>query len=307
MRNESACRPRSSRDRLKRFMLAAALISHTPSVRAEGPVIDLHVHLHRDAQSLREYRSQNREASIEVAAFGAMWFGGDRHALQGDVAATRAANDSLLDLARRDVAMIPIVTVHPYDGDAALAELDRSAAAGARGLKIHPHTQRFDAADPRVLALVRRAGMLGLVVIIDNANILPGDSEKLFNLALAASDTTFVFAHMGGMHFRFWNVLKAARTAEGLVGNNIHFDISAMVTLAADSPIEDEFVWTIRNVGVETVLLGSDYPQFSLAQNLDALERLGLSEAEVTRIRFQNARDLFARDSITRSGTTPRR
>ncbi len=191
--------------------------------------------------------------------------------------------------------MAPIATVHPYDGRAALEELQRVAGLGVTLLKIHPHTQKFDPADPRVLALVKRAGELGITVVMDNANIVPGgDSEKLFNLALQAPKTKFVFAHMGGLNFRFWNILKMARTAEGLFGDNIYFDISAMVTLAADTPIENEFVWTMRNVGIDHILIGSDYPQFSLAQTIDAFEKLDLTAAEKAKIRGENARELFA-------------
>jgi hypothetical protein len=162
-------------------------------------------------------------------------------------------------------------------------------------LKIHPHTQRFDAADPRVLALVRHAGARGMTVLMDNANILPGDSERLFNLALQAPKTKFIFAHIGGMNFRFWNILALARTADGLFANNIHFEVSGAVVLAADSPIEDEFVWTLRNVGIDQVMLGSDYPQMGLGQAADALERLDLTDDEKAKIRSGNARRLFGR------------
>src|SRR3546814_10449397 len=110
--------------------------------------------------------------------------------------------------------MIAIATVHPYDGDAALAEIDRVAALGVRLLKIHPHTQKFDAADPRVLALVKHAGDKGMIVVMDNASIVPSDNEKLFNLALAAPKTKFIFGHMGGLGFRFWNILALARSEE---------------------------------------------------------------------------------------------
>ena len=189
--------------------------------------------------------------------------------------------------------MIPIGTVHPYDGPAALKELERIAAKGVKVLKIHAHTQQVDPDDPRVLTLVHRADELNVIVLMDNAHILPGDSEKLFNLALKAPKTKFIFAHLGALNFRFWNILKAARTAEGLFGENIYFDISATVALIADSPIEDEFVWTIRNVGVEHVLLGSDYPRYSLKQNVDALEQLPLTEEEKAQIRYDNARALF--------------
>jgi uncharacterized protein len=214
-------------------------------------------------------------------------------ALAGKVDEVRAQNDAIIALAKADPRLIAVATVHPYDGDAAIAEVQRVGAAGVKLLKIHPHTQKFDAADPRVLALVKAAGAAGVIVLMDNAGIVNDDNEKLFNLALAAPKTRFIFAHMGAMGFRFWNMLKAARTAEGLFGDNIYFDVSATVTLTADSPIEDEFVWTIRNVGIDHILLGSDYPQFSLAQNVDALARLGLTAEELAKIRYGNARKLL--------------
>src|SRR3546814_12769579 len=99
-----------------------------------------------------------------------MWFGGPHQALQGELDEIRAGNDSVIVLAAKYPEVVPIATVHPYDGQAALDELERVAAAGVGVLKIHAHTQRFDVSDPRVETLVRRAGELGLVVVTDNAN-----------------------------------------------------------------------------------------------------------------------------------------
>lgn len=287
---------------LRRLIVLSFAMLAASAARAETPVFDLHVHLWHGEASLLEYEAQLEETGEDVAGLGAMWFGGPNQALEGEPEETRAANDALIALAAKHDGVLPIATVHPYDGEAALAELERVAAAGVRVLKIHPHTQKFDAADPRVLALVRRAGELGLVVMFDNANILPGDSEKLFNLALSAQDTDFIFAHMGGLNFRFWNILKAARTADGLFGDNIYFDISAIVAIVADSPVEEEFVWTMRNVGIDHVLLGSDYPQYSLEQNTDALERLELDDSEKAKIRYGNAQKLFGLEDAGRQG-----
>ncbi|HEY5806334.1 MAG TPA: amidohydrolase family protein [Povalibacter sp.] len=228
-----------------------------------------------------------------MTGIGAMWFGGPNQALAGKPAEIRAGNDSIIALAAKHAEIMPIATVHPYDGETAVAELERVAAKGIKVLKIHPHTQQFDPDDPRVLKLVQRAGELGLITLMDNASILPGDCEKLFNLALKAPKTRFIFAHLGGMNFRFWNILKAARTAEGLFGDNIYFDISAIVVLIADSPMEDEFVWTMRNVGIDHLLLGSDFPQFSPGQTASALSKLPLDESDQEKIRYGNARFLF--------------
>ena len=277
---------------LHRILALLGILAAVPAA-AQQQTFDVHVHLHRGESSLEEYEKQAARDAREVTGYGAMWFGGPNMALQGKPAEIRANNDQLIALASRHPKMLPIATVHPYDGEAALSELQRVAGRGIKVLKIHPHTQRFDAADPRVLTLVRRAGELGVVILMDNASIVPADCEKLFNLALQAPKTKFVFAHLGGLNFRFWNILSAARTAEGLFGDNIYFDIAATVALVADSPIAEEFVWTLRNVGVDHVLFGSDFPQYSLARNLDALDRLGLSESEEAAIRFENARKLF--------------
>jgi len=282
------------RNYFKTFMFTTfAMTSVVQFASAESPIFDSHVHLHNGEQSLQEFEATAEASKLEVAGIGAMWFGGGNQAPAGKPKQISAGNDGIMELAAKNPKVMPIGTVHPYDGAAAIKELERIAAKGVKVLKIHAHTQKFDPDDSRVLKLVQRAGELGVIVLMDNANILPGDSEKLFNLALNAPKTKFIFAHLGGLNFRFWNILKAARTAEGLFGENINFDISAMVEIVAGSPVEAEFVWTIRNVGVEHVLLGSDYPQYSLEQNVRALERLPLTEEEKSKIRYGNARKLF--------------
>ena len=276
---------------MRALLLSIALLS-APAF-AQDAVVDTHVHLHKGEASLAEYRAQLKAANQSVDAFGAMWFGGPNQALAGNPADIASRNDALIALAAKNPDMIAIATVHPYDGEAALAEVDRVAARGVRLLKIHPHTQKFDAADPRVLTLVKRAGDKGMTVVMDNASIVPADNEKLFNLALAAPKTKFIFGHMGGLAFRFWNILALARTAENLFADNIYFDLSASVILAADSPIEEEYVWTIRNVGVDHVLLASDFPQISLPKTLEAFAKLDLTDAERAKIRSGNARKLL--------------
>ena len=272
-----------------------ALAEEANAGSTKPAVFDIHVHLREGEASLREYKTDVASADIQISGLGAMWFGGPYHALAGQPEDVRKRNDSLIALAKKHAEVLAIATVHPYDGQAALDELARIAALGVKVLKIHAHTQKFDVADPRVLTLVRKAGELGLVVLMDNANILPGDSEKLFNLAAQAPRTAFVFAHMGGSNFRFWNILKLARTADGFGMENVYFDISGTVLLAADSPIEEEFIWTLRNVGIDKVILGSDYPQISLKRTLDAFDKIDLTDEEKAKIREGNARRLFGR------------
>jgi predicted TIM-barrel fold metal-dependent hydrolase len=276
-------------------MLLLYIFLFTGAATAKDPVFDVHVHLRDGETSLAAYKADVRKAGLELSGLGAMWFGGPHQAKAGDMEKIRAGNDRVMALAAAHAEVVPIATVHPYDGEAALDELARVAAAGVKVLKIHAHTQGFDVADPRVEALVRRAGELGVIVLTDNANILPGDSEKLFNLVARVPGTRFILAHIGGLNFRFWNILALARTADGFAMDNVYFDISATVLIVADSPLESEFVWTLRNVGIDRVLLGSDYPQMGLGATVKALDRLGLTKDEKAKIRSGNARTLFAR------------
>jgi uncharacterized protein len=254
---------------------------------SQEQVFDIHTHLWNGATSLKEYYHQLDSTRQPVTNFGAILI-----APRG-ISIAREKNDELVGLAQQQPKLLPICSVHPYDGDSALQELRRLASKKVRVIKLHPHTQAFDVTDERVEKLCQLAGELGITILMDNANIKPGDSENLFNLAVKCSNTTFVFAHMGALNFRFWNIVPLARTAKGFFKENIFFDISATVILVADSPIEPEFVWTIRNVGVDHVLLGSDFPQFSLRQATDALNRLDLTEEEKMKIRYGNAKRLF--------------
>jgi predicted TIM-barrel fold metal-dependent hydrolase len=278
-----------------RLLVLSLCLALAGLARSAEPVFDTHVHLRDGETSLQKFEAEVREAGIELAGVGAMWFGGPHQALAGDPAKMRASNDALIALAAKHPEVAPIGTVHPYDGKAALDELARIAARGVKTLKIHPHTQRFEIADPRVLALVTKAGELGMTVLMDNAGIVPGDCEDLFNLAARAPKTRFIFAHMGGANFRFWNILVLARTADGFALDNANFDISGTVLLAADTPIEAEFIWTLRNIGIDHVMLGSDYPQISLARTVEALEKLDLTREEKMAILSGNARRILGR------------
>jgi len=285
---------------MKKALTCAALLLATSAFAAE-PVFDMHVHLRDYETSLLKYESEVKESGLQLSSIGVMWFGGEHQALAGNPAGIRSGNDRLLALAAKHPEIVPIATVHPYDGQAALDELTRVSARGIKVLKIHPHTQRFAIADPRVLATVTKAGELGMAVLIDNAGIVPNDCQDLFNLALNAPKTPFIFAHMGAANFRFWNILALARTADGFALNNINFDISGTVLLAADSPIEAEFVWTMRNVGIDHVMLGSDYPQISLKRMVDALDKLDLTAEERTGILSGNARRVLGGNAVAKN------
>jgi len=255
---------------------------------AQQKIFDIHAHLWDGNKSLENYLKHLDTSNQNVTRFGGILI-----ATKGEPRQTSLKNDEMIALSKQNPKLFPICSVHPSDGNTAIQELKRLAKLGVKMIKLHPHSQSFDVKSKDVFKLCQQAGELGIIVLMDNAGIKPGDCENLFDLAVKCPKTTFLFAHIGGLNFRFWNLLPLARTAEGFFMDNIYFDVSATITLMADSPLEEEFIWTLRNVGINRILLGSDFPQFTLKQTVDALERLDLDPSEKNKIRYDNAYNLL--------------
>src|SRR6184192_2780815 len=141
-----ACRNQSELSRLvcRSAMLPLAFVLVAQSAIAQTPLFDSHVHLWHGEESLRVYELQLEQKGLKVRGLGAMWFGGPNQALAGRPAQIQAGNDGIIALAAAHHTILPIATAHPYDGSAAVGELERVASKGIKVLKLHPHTQKFD-------------------------------------------------------------------------------------------------------------------------------------------------------------------
>jgi len=91
----------------------------------EGPIVDTHVHLEREAHTISPDRdatmpSVDRSLSIaHIAAAGLVTI-----APRGDIGVTRARNDMVASAVKKAPRrFFAFGSVHPDDGDAAIAEL----------------------------------------------------------------------------------------------------------------------------------------------------------------------------------------
>src|SRR3546814_19904008 len=98
---------------MRALLLSIALLTTSASAFAQNAVVDTHVHLHKGAASLAEYRAQLKAAGQSVDAFGAMWFGGPNQALAGNPADISERNDALIALAAKNPDKLAHATVHP--------------------------------------------------------------------------------------------------------------------------------------------------------------------------------------------------
>lgn len=156
--------------------------------------LDAHVHLGRDADghaldAAALVADLDRWGIAAAVCFPADEPGGD--------GAFTASNRVVLDAAAAHPGrIVPFCRLDPMRPDAPGA-LRAAAAAGARGLKLHPVAQRFRPEEPEVAELVRAAASLGMPVLIHagyGARPLAGPVGALVD---AAPGARILLAHAG--------------------------------------------------------------------------------------------------------------
>ncbi|WP_405058124.1 amidohydrolase [Kribbella sp. NBC_01505] len=264
--------------------------------RYVGPIIDVHAHLELEAGAgmagLMPHRAEDYWAAVdglEVQAAGALVM-----APFGQPDEVRKRNDQVLTLAANDPRWLPLCSVHPYDGDFAVEEIGRVVAAGAAGFKLHPNTQAFDLGDDRVTATVEEIGRHGLPVLFDGYSPFdPYQPGKFVQLSMSVPDARIIIAHALGPRFGELVVYDVLAAFPGMWNRNVWVDLSYMGALYADSPHREQYAWSLRKLGVDRLLLGSDYPLGDLRSAVDALDTLGFSADEQHQIAHANAAALF--------------
>jgi uncharacterized protein len=261
----------------------------------DGPVIDIHAHVRfGDDDKVNDAHGKGPTALVDAVRIDNV-----RHATaiviaRRDDPATGGTNDAVLATAAgTDGFLIPVVSVHPHDGAAALAELERVAAAGARMLKLHPNTQQFDVADDLVTAVVRRAGALGMLVLFDGWSPFDADQPgKFIRLAMACPETRLVLAHLNGPGFTDLLVYETVARYSWWPGNVYH-DLSVVAEMFAGGPYAEHLTWVVRRIGTDRMLYGSDWPLCDPATALGALRSLAFTDDEERQILHDNAAALL--------------
>ena len=262
-----------------------------------GKIIDMHEHI---ALSTAEQHSMSAERNNTVKDILAN-ISRDHLtkaaiitiAQKGQLEQTRLRNDSVIHLSQLHSALIPICSIHPADGAEALAEMERVQRLGVKIIKLHPNYQQFDVSSPEVAAVAKKAGELNMILLFDSYN--PADVNedgKLIMLAVTHSDARFIFAHMGLVNFpQFLTLVGLSKYP--WYKKNIWFDLSAIAPILGDSPFRDQLVWTIRKIGIEQFLFGSDFPLFDPQSTIKSIYKMKFTKKEESRIFYTNACNLL--------------
>jgi predicted TIM-barrel fold metal-dependent hydrolase len=270
--------------------------------------MDMHVHLATEAwivgsmgpygSSVERYfhrrlEPQPLEAMVEEyrsAQVGALLLGWDaeRHTKRPPLA---NADVAAICRAYPDV-FLGFGSVDPHRPDA-LDRLREVADLGLLGLKLHPTMQSFAPDDPALAPFFERAARLGLRLLVHTGTSGVGAGEpggqglaldlcrpmRLDALAARYPEMPILLAHVGWP----WH-LEALAMA--LHKTNVYIDISGWKYRYLPPDVLRELKGRLS----QQFCFGTDYPMFSLTEQLASVEELGLPPDVRRRLLKDNAR-----------------
>jgi hypothetical protein len=212
-----------------------------------------------------------------------------------DIDLARAANDYIIEsIQKYPDRLVGFASVNPAWGDDAVKEVERCAEAGLRGIgELHPDTQGFDLGDrDAMLPLMTVAQEQGQIVTTHSSepvgHTYPGKGtttpDVLWRFIQNFPDVTIVCAHWGG-GLPFYALMP--EVGAGL--NHAHFD-SAASPFLYDKRI---FSTVASEIGVDRILMGSDYPLIRVQTIIRQIDSTELSRPAKELIKGGNAARLL--------------
>jgi uncharacterized protein len=214
-------------------------------------------------------------------------------------------NDYILDsMARYPARLSGFCAIQPQAGDAAIAELERCAEAGAKGIgELRPDVQGFDLADKATMRPVIDAALEHDLIFLTHASepvghqypgkgsITPG---ILYSFIVSFPDLKIVCAHWGG-GLPFYALMPEVDKAL----DNVAFDTAATVFLYRPGIFEE----MRRIIGSDKILFGTDYPLMHQNRVIDQIRSSRLSQKDKAKILGDNAQKLLFREEKSRNVT----
>jgi predicted TIM-barrel fold metal-dependent hydrolase len=214
-------------------------------------------------------------------------------------------NDYILDsVSRYPTRLVGFCAIQPRAGDAAIAELERCAQAGARGIgELRSDVQDFALADETIMKpLVDAALKHGLIFLthssepvgheyLGKGSITP---DILYSFITGFPNLKLVCAHWGG-GLPFYALMP--EVAEALA--NVFFDTAATVFLYKPEIFEQ----VSHIIGSDKILFGTDYPLMHQNRVIAQIQSSQLPEEDKASILGANAQKLLCRDARSKSVT----
>src|SRR5229473_517844 len=187
-------------------------------------------------------------------------------------------------------------SVDPLKGERAVAELDRIAELGLKGIKLHPSLQAFAPNEEQHWPLYEKCQELGLIALFHTGTSgigagQPGGQGIRLDYArpirLDAAAASFPDLKIIAAHFGYpWHLELLAMA---LHKTNIYIDISGWAPRYIPAEVLRDMKGRLQN----QFLFGSDYPFLQPKRCLDELSALELPEAVLSKVLIDNGKRLL--------------
>jgi hypothetical protein len=204
-------------------------------------------------------------------------------------------NDYVLEsIARYPQRLVGFCTVQPLSTGATIAEIERCAKGGARGIgEMRPDMQLFDLVDEEIVSPFVEALKKHQLILLTHASEpvghdYPGKGiitpDMLYPFIARYPDLTIVCSHWGG-GLPFYALMPEVKQAI----KNVYFDTAASPFLYSSQIYHQ----VSQLVGADKILVGSDYPLLAQTRLLQEIGAADLSEEAKSLILSGNAQKLL--------------
>ncbi|MFO7936962.1 MAG: amidohydrolase family protein [Kiritimatiellia bacterium] len=183
--------------------------------------------------------------------------------------------------------LIPFASVHPASSDC-FSQLEKCAADGIRGIKLHPFYQNFNLGADHIIDIMRCCRDLDLVVLCHcgmDIGFLPEricTPEHILKVHEKVPGIKFIAAHLGG--YRLWT-----EVVELLVGQPVYLDSAVL-----EADLHNDIVHRIlKSHPADRLMLASDWPWCALDKARKLIDKLHRSEKDKALILGGNAKRLL--------------
>lgn len=201
-------------------------------------------------------------------------------------------NDYILEsISRYPSRLIGFCTVQQQSLEAAIAEIERCAEGGMKGIgELRPDMQLFDIGDGEAMQPFAEVMMKHKLILLTHASEpvghqYPGKGsitpDVLYPFIANFPDLTIVCAHWGG-GLPFYALMPEVKKAM----SNVYFDTAASPFLYSPQVYSE----VIQLVGADKILFGSDYPLLAQSRLIKEIGSLDLPDETRNLILSGNAR-----------------
>jgi predicted TIM-barrel fold metal-dependent hydrolase len=214
-------------------------------------------------------------------------------------------NDYILDsVSRYPKRLVGFCAIQPRAGEAAIAEIERCARAGAKGIgEWRSDVQGFDLTDKRTMRPLVDAALKHDLIFLTHSSEPVGHEyfgkgsitpDILYSFITAFPNLKLVCAHWGG-GLPFYALMPEVAKAFA----NVFFDTAATVFLYKPEIFEQ----VSHIIGSDKILFGTDYPLMHQNRVLAQVQSAQLPVKDKAKILGDNAQKMLYCDEVSRSAT----